>query len=97
MRVASQERWIRGFPIGDKRGNSIKISHLLYADDTIILCDPKAEQVAFIRLVLVLFEAVAGLKVKWSKSSLIPLKEVPQMQGLSSISGCRIEELPKTY
>lgn len=97
MRVASQKRWIRGFLIGDRPGNSIEISHLLYADDTIILCDPEAEQVAFIRLILVLFEAVAGLKVNWSKSSLIPVKEVPQMLGLAIILGCRIVELPTTY
>ncbi|WMV13599.1 hypothetical protein MTR67_006984 [Solanum verrucosum] len=63
MRIATQNRWIKGFQIGDRIGNGKEISHLLYADDTIILCEPEAEQLNYIKLILILFEAVSGLKV----------------------------------
>ncbi|XP_049388500.1 secreted RxLR effector protein 78-like [Solanum stenotomum] len=43
MRITTQNRWIKGFQIGDRIGNGKEISHLLYADDTIILCEPEAE------------------------------------------------------
>lgn len=97
MRIAPQHRWIRDFNIGDRSGRGKVISHLLYADDTIIMCERKSEQLNFIRLILILFEAVSGLKVNWGKSSLIPVKDVPQIQNLANILGCKIEELPITY
>lgn len=79
MRVATHKRWIRSFQMGDRPGGTKEISRLLYADVTIILCEPEAEYVAYIRLILVLFEAIAGLRVNWSKSSLIPVKDVTQI------------------
>lgn len=97
MRLATQNRWIKGFHIGDRTGVGKEISHLLYADDTIILCDPEADQLSYIRLILGLFEAVSGLRVNWGKSSLIPVKDVPQIQRLASILGCKVESLPTTY
>ena len=67
----------------------MQICHLLYADDTIILCEAKAEQVAFIRVTLVVFEAVSGLSINWRKSSIFPIKEVPQLQSLARILGVK--------
>ncbi|WMV26209.1 hypothetical protein MTR67_019594 [Solanum verrucosum] len=40
---------------------------------------------------------ISGLRVNWGKSSLIAVKEVPQIQGLASILGCKVEKLPTTY
>lgn len=74
-----------------------KISHMLYADDTIIFCEPVAEQIRYIMVILVLFEAVSGLKVNWRKSSLCPVNEVRQIQSLAGILGCSLEKLPTTY
>ncbi|KAG5590747.1 hypothetical protein H5410_041261 [Solanum commersonii] len=48
--------------VGDKIGSTKKFSHLIYADDTIILCEPEGEQLNYIRLILILFEAVSGRK-----------------------------------
>ena len=71
--------------------------HLLYADDTIIFCEAKAEQVAFIRMTLVVFEVVSALSVNWRKSSTFPIKEVPQLQSLVRILGCKVDHLHTTY
>ena len=59
MRIATQNRWIRGFQAGDRVGKK-EVCHLLYANDTIIFCEPTTEQISYIRVILVLFEAVSG-------------------------------------
>lgn len=75
----------------------MEITHLLYASDTIIFCEPKAEQICYIRLMLIDFEVVAGLRVHWSKSSLFPFKEDPHIQELATILGCGVENFPTIY
>lgn len=75
----------------------MQIFHLLYADDTIIFCEAKGKQVAFIRMTLVVFKTVSGLSVNWRKSSIFPIEEVPKLQSLARILGNRIEQLPTTY
>lgn len=63
MRIAAQKTWIRGSKVGDSVGREMEVGYLLYVDDTIIFCKPVAELISYIRVILVLFEAVAGLKV----------------------------------
>ena len=71
--------------------------HLLYADDTIIFCEPTTELLSYIRVILVLFEAVSRLKVNRGKSSLFSVNEVPQIQQLVNILGCKVDNLPTIY
>lgn len=97
LRVATQNRWIRGFEVSNRTGLSTEICQLLYADDTVIFCEAKEEQIRYIRVILVILEAVFGLRVNWRKSSLFPIKEVAQMQNFAKILGCIIEKLPTTY
>ena len=78
-------------------GEEKKICHLPYADDTLIFCEPVAEQISYIRVILVLFEAVSGLRVDWGKGSLFPVNEVQQIQNLANILGCRVDQMPTTY
>ncbi len=54
---------IRGFMAGVLGRFEVRISHILFADDTIIFCDAVPEQIMHIRKVLSCFEAVTGLKV----------------------------------
>jgi hypothetical protein len=46
---------------------------------------------------LLCFEAVLGLKINLSKSVIVPMGEVGDMEGLLSIFGCGVESLPLTY
>ncbi|WMV11771.1 hypothetical protein MTR67_005156 [Solanum verrucosum] len=83
---------VNGEPVGffeSERG--------LRQDDTIILCDPVEEHISYIRVILVLFEAVSGLQVNWGKSSLFPVNEVPQIKEMAGILGCSVGKLPTTY
>ena len=72
IRVTNQKDWIKGFNIGNQLGVNLKISHLLYADDTLIFYDAKAEQVSYIRVVLVIFEAISGLAMNWGEKQHLP-------------------------
>ena len=73
------------------------MTHLLYADYTIIFCEAEQKQLCHIRIILVIFEACSGLQVNWRKSSIFPIKEVQQIQALANILKCKIERLPTVY
>ncbi|WMV14111.1 hypothetical protein MTR67_007496 [Solanum verrucosum] len=74
MRIAAQNKWISDFRIGGSVGEEMEISRLLYADYTIIFCEPVAKLISYIGVILVLFEAVAGLKFNGEKQCIPPSK-----------------------
>jgi len=49
------------------------------------------------RCILLLFEAMSGLRVDSSKSSLISIGEVPNIHYLAHFFGCGVSALPSTY
>ena len=53
--------FIRGFQVGVATREGLSVSHLLYADDTILFCDACPEQLTYILRVLTYFEVVTGL------------------------------------
>ena len=79
----------------DPRG--VCVSHLLFADDTILFCDADEEQILHVRMLLLCFQAVTGLKVNALKSEIVPMREVPNIHILAEILGCRIGSLPMTH
>ena len=83
--------------MGNQAGVDVQICHLLYADDTMIFCEAKEEQVCFIRINLIVLEAVSGLFVNWRKSSMFQVKDVSNIQRLANILSCKVENLPTTY
>ena len=76
---------------------SIRISHILFADDTILFCDASREQILSIRLVLTCFQAFTRLKVNVGKSEIVPIGEVSNIQTLANILQCRVGSLPMIY
>jgi len=47
------------------------ISHLLFADETLILCGSDPEQLGYLKYVLLCFDVVSGLKFNLSKSEMV--------------------------
>ncbi|KAB1223669.1 hypothetical protein CJ030_MR2G011718 [Morella rubra] len=64
---------IVGFEVGGGGGEGMSISHLLFADDTLILCGAEVSHFRNLRCLLLCFEAVSGLKVNLSKTKVIPV------------------------
>jgi hypothetical protein len=57
---------LKGFKVGN-----VTVSHLLFADDTLIFCKDSPDQLAYLRGIFLLFEVASGLKVNLAKSVLI--------------------------
>ena len=75
----------------------VHISHMLFADDTILFCDVSREQLLSIRLVLSCFQVFMGLKVNVGKSEIVPIGEVNNLDALANILQCRVGSLPMKY
>ena len=88
---------IHGFKIESRRGGGECVTHLLFADNTILFCDADVEQIFHIRLLLLSFQAVTGLKVNVHKSEMVPIGEVDDVHALTEILDCRVGELPMSY
>ncbi|KAF5457277.1 hypothetical protein F2P56_021390, partial [Juglans regia] len=57
--------FLSGFKVGNGFGGPFIISHLLFADDTLVFCEAERSQVQTLRALLLCFEAVSGLKDVW--------------------------------
>ena len=92
---AREGGFISGYDIGQT--NFLSISHLLFADDTLILCGADSDQLWHLKGVFVWFQAASGLKINLSKSELVPVGNVPDVEGLAAVLGCKVAELPIIY
>ena len=88
---------LSSFRADGRKGRGECVSHLLFADDTILFCDAEVEQVLHVQLLLFCFQAVTGLKVNIAKNEMVPIGEVNNVQALVEILGCRVGALPMTY
>jgi len=89
--------FLKGTHINDSRSEDILISHLLFADDTSMFCKLKISQLGYLRGILVLFQAMSGLKINLSISVLIPIGEVPELNSLANCFGCGVDYLLSSY
>lgn len=94
---AVQGGFLSGVEVGRANGLGLMVSHILYADDTLLFCNAEALQVGYLRCVLLCFEAVSGLKVNLGKSEMIPIRAVDDIGALAQILGCRVVLLPTVY
>ena len=80
------------------RDNSVKqITHLLFADDTLVFCKDTEDQMTHLCWILAWFEALSGLKINLEKSSLLPVGRVEDVDGCALELGCKIGSLPTEY
>lgn len=96
LQKAQTNNWFRGFKVSSREESNMTITHLQYADDTLIFCEADLNQVGMLRVIFILFEAISGLHINWNKSFIYPLMKW-DLQRLSDILGGRIGYLPTTY
>ena len=97
LNKAVHEGHLSGFSVGASSGRSLMVSHLLFADDTLIFCDANIDQILILRMVLIWFEVVFGLKVNLDKSKLVAVGAVHNMDFLVAVLGCKQGSLPMKY
>ena len=97
MKRVEEAGLLQGFKADGRWGRGVCVLHLLFADDTILFCDANEEQILHVRMFLLCFQVVTGLKVNTLKSEMVPIGEVPNVHVLAEILGCRIGSLPMTY
>ncbi|RVX23130.1 Transposon TX1 uncharacterized 149 kDa protein [Vitis vinifera] len=94
---AAEGGFIKGCRIWRDREQAVKVTHLLFADDTIIFCEAKKEALLHLGWVLFWFEAASGLKINLDKSMVIPVGEVDGVLDMAAEIGCRVGQLPTVY
>jgi hypothetical protein len=83
--------------VGLNTQNAMMVSHLLFTDHTLIICEPIADQFRDLRCLLLCFEAVSGLRINLSKSKIVSVGKVGDVEELASILGCGVASLPLKY
>ena len=89
--------YISGFSVGPADRTPMMISHLLFADDTLLFCNADQHQLEYLHAVFSWFEAVLGLKINLSKSEMVHVGNVPHIRDLVEILSCKVSALPMTY
>ena len=97
LRKVEEEGLIRGFRVGCNAADGLRISHLLYADDTILFCDADPDQLLYVWMVLTCFEAVTGLWVNMAKSKMVLVGVVQNITDLANSLCYHIGVLPLSY
>lgn len=65
------------------------MSHLFFVDDTLIFCDVDVHKIVHFRTTLACFATTSRLKINLSKSKLILVGNVTNLEKLMAILDCR--------
>jgi len=96
MHEAVEAHLFNGYLIG--HSDEVSITHLQFADDTIIIGNKSWLNVRTMRAVLLLFEDVSGLKVNFNKSMLTGINISDSwLTEAALVMNCRRGNVPFTY
>jgi len=94
---AGEEGFLNGFHISNPHSEGLLMSHLLFADDTLVFCKPDESNLGYLRCILLLFEAMSRVTFNLSKSALIPIGDVSNVHVLARFFGCGVDYLSSSY
>ena len=74
------------------------VSHLQYADDTMLMFEPDDHIIATIKLLLLAFEILSGLKINFLKSDMITIgMEDHESMWIANLLNCKLGSFPIKY
>ncbi|CAJ2661595.1 unnamed protein product [Trifolium pratense] len=96
MKAVVERNLFTGYSVGSQ--NPVSVSHLQFADDTLLIGTKSWANVRALRAVLVLFESMSGLKVNFSKSILVGVN-IPTswLHEAASALCCKVGRVPFLY
>ena len=84
-----------GFAIDD---SGLEVTHLQFADNSIIFCNASLDEVNNLKLILKWFELLSGLRIKYGKCEFIGVRLASsQVATLANAFGCKFGKLPSNY
>ncbi|GKV52014.1 hypothetical protein SLEP1_g58623 [Rubroshorea leprosula] len=92
---AKQKNMFKGVSIG---GRGLIVSHLQFADDTVIIGDATERNVWAVKAMMRTFELVSGLRINYSKSQLLSINvEKDWRERMADLPNCTVGEFPFKY
>nr|XP_033510183.1 uncharacterized protein LOC117274955 [Nicotiana tomentosiformis] len=89
--------FLRGFSVPIGVLSARRVSHLLFAGDTLVFCDADMDQLTYLKQVMQWFQLVSRLKINIGKCEIFPVGEVANIDALSYVLRCKVSSLPTTY
>ena len=89
--------YLEGFSVANFNVSDLKVSHMLFADDTLVFCGAVRDQLYHLKGVLLCFETISGLQINLEKSEIAPVGPIPNVDVLAQVLGGLIASLPMKY
>ena len=83
--------FMSGCKVKGRSEEGVQISHLLFADDTLLFCQASQDHLTYLSWLLMWFEAVSRLRINLEKTKLIPVGRVANIDDLALDFGCRVD------
>ena len=74
--------YLLGYKIKERIGDGVSVSHLLFVDDTLVLCEASQDQMTYLSWLLMWFEAISGLRINLDKSEILPIGRAENLEVL---------------
>jgi len=88
---------LSGFSVGSRNVGAFNISHLLFANGTLIFCGENPNHLRNLCCLFLCFETVSDLRINLAKLELVYVGNVNNVEGLGSILGCKVYSLLMKY
>ena len=94
---ATKGGYLAGYNFRNSFGDVTNVSHLLFADDTLVFYKDSEDEMLNLSWILLYFEALSGLRINLDKSVILPVGNVDNLNQLACKLGCRVGSLPSSY
>ena len=94
---AEEGGFIRGVKIEGRGGEGVQVSHLLFADGTLLFCEDDEDQLQYWKWIVTCFELVSRLEINLQKSEIILVGDKEDVDRAAVLFGCKVGRFPTSY